>query len=144
VLTCSGQKSKECEPLPALRAVFVLGGFWVKNVADEMGTMARRTTWPALRRSAAPVMRRRGVKLLGREIKYTGHNFDQWEQQMRAVAPAWTAFDLRAMFQGYFGRGFADRDRGCARDEAPWPRAAGATRTSRPKPRRSGRPKWLQ
>ena len=25
-------------------------------------------------------------KLLGKEIHYTGHNFDQWEQQMRAMA----------------------------------------------------------
>ena len=54
-------------------------------------------------------------KLLGREIKYTGHNFDQWEQQMRAVAPAWTAFDLRAMFQGYFDRGFASTETEVAR-----------------------------
>jgi uncharacterized protein YbjT (DUF2867 family) len=46
-------------------------------------------------------------KLLGKEIKYTGHNFDQWEMQMRTSAPAWTAFDLRTMFQGYFDRGFA-------------------------------------
>ena len=46
-------------------------------------------------------------KLLHKEIKYTGHNFDQWEQQMRTSAPGWSAFDLRAMFQGYFDRGFA-------------------------------------
>ena len=49
-------------------------------------------------------------RLLGREIKYAGHNFDQWEQQMRANAPAWTAFDLRMMFQGYFDRGFASTE----------------------------------
>jgi uncharacterized protein YbjT (DUF2867 family) len=54
-------------------------------------------------------------KLLGREIKYTGHNFDQWERQMRASAPAWTAFDLRAMFQGYFDRGFASTETEVAR-----------------------------
>jgi len=46
-------------------------------------------------------------KLLGKEIKYTGHNFDQWEQTMRGKVPAWMAFDLRMMFQGYFDRGFA-------------------------------------
>lgn len=46
-------------------------------------------------------------KLLGKEIKYTGHNFDQWEMQMRSMVPAWTAFDLRTMFEGYFDRGFA-------------------------------------
>ena len=46
-------------------------------------------------------------ELLGKEIHYTGHNFNQWEQQMRAMAPGWQAFDLRTMFQGYFDRGFA-------------------------------------
>jgi uncharacterized protein YbjT (DUF2867 family) len=49
-------------------------------------------------------------KLLGREIKYTGHDFDQWEQQMRGRAPGWTAFDLRTMFQGFFDRGFASTE----------------------------------
>jgi uncharacterized protein YbjT (DUF2867 family) len=49
-------------------------------------------------------------RLLGKEIKYTGHNFDQWELQMRTLAPAWTAFDLRTMFQGYFDRGFASTE----------------------------------
>ncbi len=49
-------------------------------------------------------------RLLGKEIKYTGHNFDQWEQQMRQTAPSWTAFDLRMMFQGYFDRGFASTE----------------------------------
>jgi uncharacterized protein YbjT (DUF2867 family) len=46
-------------------------------------------------------------KLLNKEIRYAGHNFDQWEEQMRAGAAGWTAFDLRMMFQGYFDRGFA-------------------------------------
>jgi uncharacterized protein YbjT (DUF2867 family) len=54
-------------------------------------------------------------KLLGKEIHYTGHNFDQWEQQMRTLAPAWTAFDLRMMFQGYFDRGFASTETEVAR-----------------------------
>jgi uncharacterized protein YbjT (DUF2867 family) len=49
-------------------------------------------------------------KLLGKEIKYTGHNFDQWEQAMRAKVPSWSAFDLRMMFQGYFDRGFASTE----------------------------------
>ena len=53
--------------------------------------------------------------LLGREITYTGHNFDQWELQMRTMAPAWTAFDLRTMFQGYFDRGFASTSSDVAR-----------------------------
>jgi len=45
-------------------------------------------------------------KLLDKEIKYTGHNFDQWEQGMRSRMPSWSAYDLRMMFQGYFDRGF--------------------------------------
>ena len=45
--------------------------------------------------------------LLGEEIKYTGHDFDQWEQGMRSRMPAWSAFDLRMMLEGYFERGFA-------------------------------------
>jgi uncharacterized protein YbjT (DUF2867 family) len=54
-------------------------------------------------------------KLLGREIKYTGHDFDQWEQQMRGRAPGWTAFDLRTMFQSFFDRGFASTETEVAR-----------------------------
>jgi len=54
-------------------------------------------------------------KLLGREINYTGHNFDQWEQAMRANMPGWMAFDLRMMFQGYFDRGFASTETEVAR-----------------------------
>jgi uncharacterized protein YbjT (DUF2867 family) len=54
-------------------------------------------------------------RLLGTEIEYTGHNFDQWEQQMRANAPGWQAFDLRMMFQGYFDRGFASTETELAR-----------------------------
>jgi uncharacterized protein YbjT (DUF2867 family) len=54
-------------------------------------------------------------RLLGTEIKYTGHNFDQWEQQMRANASGWQAFDLRMMFQGYFDRGFASTETELAR-----------------------------
>ena len=49
-------------------------------------------------------------KLLGKEIKYAGHNFDQWEQDMRANMPSWSAYDLRMMFQGYVDRGFASTE----------------------------------
>ena len=54
-------------------------------------------------------------RLLGREIKYTGHDFDQWEQMMRGMMPAWRAFDLRVMFEGYFQRGFASTETEVAR-----------------------------
>ncbi len=49
-------------------------------------------------------------KILGKEIKYTGHDFDLWEAQMRTRVPGWTAFDLRMMFEGYFDRGFASTE----------------------------------
>jgi uncharacterized protein YbjT (DUF2867 family) len=49
-------------------------------------------------------------QLLGKEIKYTGHNFDQWEQGMRSGMPSWSAYDLRMMFQGYFDRGFGSTE----------------------------------
>lgn len=54
-------------------------------------------------------------KLLGKEIKYTGHDFDRWEDQLRANVPGWQAFDLRMMFQGYFDRGFASTETEVAR-----------------------------
>jgi uncharacterized protein YbjT (DUF2867 family) len=53
--------------------------------------------------------------LLGKEIKYPGHDFDQWEKTMRSKMPAWMAFDLRMMFQGYFDRGFASTETEVAR-----------------------------
>ena len=53
--------------------------------------------------------------LLGKEIKYAGHDFDEWEQTMRSKMPAWMAFDLRMMFQGYFDRGFASTETEVAR-----------------------------
>ena len=53
--------------------------------------------------------------LLGREVKYAGHDFDQWEQGMRARMPGWSAYDLRMMLQGYFERGFASTETEVAR-----------------------------
>jgi uncharacterized protein YbjT (DUF2867 family) len=49
-------------------------------------------------------------RLLGKAIRYGGENFDKWEEQMRSRSPAWTAHDLRMMFEGYFERGFAGSD----------------------------------
>jgi len=54
-------------------------------------------------------------KLLDKEIKYTGHDFDQWEQNMRSKMPSWSAFDLRMMLQGYFERGFESTETEVAR-----------------------------
>ena len=49
--------------------------------------------------------------LLGKEIHYAEDNMDTFEQQMRQRAPAWSAFDIRMMFEGYLERGFiADRN----------------------------------
>jgi uncharacterized protein YbjT (DUF2867 family) len=44
---------------------------------------------------------------LGKEIKYAGDDLDLFEEQMRKHGPAWAAFDIRMMFQGYLERGFA-------------------------------------
>ncbi len=45
-------------------------------------------------------------KLLSREIRYGGDDMEAFEAQMRQMAPAWSAFDIRMMFQGYLERGF--------------------------------------
>ena len=45
-------------------------------------------------------------EVLGKEIKYAGHDMDAFEKQMREKSPAWSAFDIRMMFQGYIERGF--------------------------------------
>jgi uncharacterized protein YbjT (DUF2867 family) len=49
-------------------------------------------------------------KLLGKEIRYGGHNMDAFEEQMRKTAPSWSAFDIRMMFEGYLERGFVAED----------------------------------
>jgi len=41
---------------------------------------------------------------LGREVRYTG-DLDAFEKQVRAFAPAWKAFDMRAMFRRYIEDG---------------------------------------
>jgi uncharacterized protein YbjT (DUF2867 family) len=49
--------------------------------------------------------------VLGRDVRYAGHDMDIFEDQMRKQAPSWSAFDIRMMFQGYLERGFtADED----------------------------------
>jgi uncharacterized protein YbjT (DUF2867 family) len=48
--------------------------------------------------------------LLGKEIRYSGHDMDAFEEQMRKQRPAWAAFDIRMMFQGYLERGFIAED----------------------------------
>jgi uncharacterized protein YbjT (DUF2867 family) len=48
--------------------------------------------------------------LLGKEIRYSGHDMDAFEEQMRKQRPAWAAFDIRMMFQGYLERGFVAED----------------------------------
>jgi uncharacterized protein YbjT (DUF2867 family) len=44
--------------------------------------------------------------VLGKTIRYAGHDMDAFEEQMRNSAPSWSAFDIRMMFQGYLERGF--------------------------------------
>ena len=45
--------------------------------------------------------------LLGREVKYCGHDFVGFEKYLLAYVPAWTAFDIRKMYQGFYERGFS-------------------------------------
>src|ERR1700692_1607339 len=45
-------------------------------------------------------------KVLGKQIRYGGHDMDAFEEQMRKRAPSWSAFDVRMMFEGYLERGF--------------------------------------
>src|ERR1700692_3754051 len=45
-------------------------------------------------------------KVLGKQIRYGGHDMDAFEEKMRNSAPSWSAFDIRMMFQGYLERGF--------------------------------------
>ena len=49
-------------------------------------------------------------EVLGKEIKYAGHDMDAFEKQLREKSPAWSAFDIRMMFQGYIERGFVAGD----------------------------------
>jgi uncharacterized protein YbjT (DUF2867 family) len=44
--------------------------------------------------------------LLGTTIRYAGEEMDGFETQMREKAPAWSAFDMRMMFESYLERGF--------------------------------------
>jgi uncharacterized protein YbjT (DUF2867 family) len=45
-------------------------------------------------------------EVLGKDVRYGGHDMESFEAQMRKQAPAWSAFDLRMMMQGYLERGF--------------------------------------
>src|SRR5436305_5953598 len=40
-------------------------------------------------------------KSLGKEIFYTGHDFDAWEKQMSKQLLGWMAYDMRTMLEGY-------------------------------------------
>ena len=46
-------------------------------------------------------------EVLGKEDRYGGHDMEAFEAQLRHQMPAWSAFDLRMMMQGYLERGFA-------------------------------------
>jgi uncharacterized protein YbjT (DUF2867 family) len=45
-------------------------------------------------------------EILGRTVRYGGHDMDAFETAMREHAPTWSAFDIRMMYQGYLERGF--------------------------------------
>jgi len=50
-------------------------------------------------------------EVLGKQIVYTGHDFDAWEEQMSRQLPGWMAYDMRTMLEGYFERGFSSTQR---------------------------------
>lgn len=52
--------------------------------------------------------------LLGKQIHYAGHYMDAFEEEMHKMAPSWSAFDIRMMFQGYLERGFTAEKRDIA------------------------------
>jgi uncharacterized protein YbjT (DUF2867 family) len=45
-------------------------------------------------------------EVLGKDVRYQGHDMEAFETQMRKQGPAWSAFDMRMMLQGYLERGF--------------------------------------
>jgi len=47
---------------------------------------------------------------LGKTIQYPGEHMDAFEEQLRKQLPTWSAYDFRAMMQGYLERGFAATD----------------------------------
>ena len=49
-------------------------------------------------------------RALGKDVFYTGHDFDAWEKQMSAHLPGWMAYDMRTMLEGYVERGFASTE----------------------------------
>jgi uncharacterized protein YbjT (DUF2867 family) len=56
-------------------------------------------------------------KILGKKIDYAGHgDFDSFEAQLRKTGtPAWIAYELRLMFQGYVERGLSSTEDQTAR-----------------------------
>jgi uncharacterized protein YbjT (DUF2867 family) len=45
-------------------------------------------------------------KLLGKPVKYAGHDMDRWEEMARGHMPPWLIYDLRAMYEGFHSEGF--------------------------------------
>jgi uncharacterized protein YbjT (DUF2867 family) len=43
-------------------------------------------------------------EMLGKRVRYGGHDMDAYEQDIRKTSPSWSAFDLRMMYQGYLAR----------------------------------------
>src|SRR5260370_33029696 len=44
-------------------------------------------------------------KLLGKRIRYGGHDMNAFEEEMRKKTAAWAVFDILLMLQSYLGRG---------------------------------------
>lgn len=44
-------------------------------------------------------------RLMGKEVRYAGHDVEAFEEDMRKRIPSWAAYDLRVMFEEFIERG---------------------------------------
>lgn len=72
------RRDRSVTPLP--RAIFELSG------PDALTGTALAGIW---------------AEALGRDVRYAGNNLDGFEQAIKAGAPAWLAYDMRAMMRRY-------------------------------------------
>ena len=80
-------------------------------------------------------------KLLGKTITYTGHNFDQWEQNMRTRMPAWSGLRSPHDVPGLLrSRLPVHRNRSGTPHEPAGPARRAATKTLLMKRQQAGRP----
>ena len=87
----------------------------------------RRRRWPPIWADA-----------LGREVRYAGGDLDAFEKAVKAKAPAWMAYDLRAMMRRYQIDGAVATPADLDRLTTLLGRRRAPTATSRARPRAAG------